>query len=97
MIDTAELIRFINNSQMSEDMKERLIPIAQIANEKDRERIYTRVKEFNEQVIRIRKGTEPLNVDDIIFIRGLVEKFQEERQKPLAATARGDYLFDSHE
>ncbi len=93
--DSATLIRFIQNSQMSEDMKERLMPLAQVANEKDRERIYNRVKDFNAQVIRIRKGTEPLNVDDIIFIRGLVEKFQEERQAK-TTTKEADYLFDSH-
>ncbi len=96
MIDAAALVRFIHNSQMSEDMKERLTPIAQIADEKDRERIYERVKEFNAQIIRIRKGTEPLNVDDIIFIRGFVEKFQEARQKPLAAAGRADSIFNTN-
>jgi hypothetical protein len=95
-IDAADLVRFIHNSQLSEDMKERLIPIAQVARPKDRVRIYKRVEEYNREIISIRKGTKPLTVDDIIFIRGLVEQFQEAKKEAVAQTHDADYLLDSH-
>lgn len=81
MIETAELIRYLQNSQMPERLKAIFIPIAQTASPETREQIYHKIEEYNAKAIRIRKHIEPLSVDDIIFLRGEIEDYQEKKRQ----------------
>lgn len=93
MADVAFLVKYIRDSQMTEAMKEDLTAIIQVASPEDRERIYTEVKAFNEKIIRIRRGVEPLTVDDIIFIRGVIEDYIDHKNQAQTGAIKSTSLF----
>ncbi|QQS59409.1 hypothetical protein IPN35_00775 [Candidatus Peregrinibacteria bacterium] len=63
MIDfqnSAELIRFLQESELTEEMKQKLIPIAQVATDDDKKMIYEKVVAYNVEKRRLQEERQKL-------------------------------------
>jgi hypothetical protein len=54
-MNTARLMEYIRESEMTEEMKRALIPIAQVANESDKQRIFFEVSRYNQKKFEVRQ------------------------------------------
>jgi hypothetical protein len=67
-INPAELTRLITQSRLPDEFKARLVPIAQVASDADREKIFHRVKNFDLRFLKIAQGRIKPKPEDMIVV-----------------------------
>jgi hypothetical protein len=68
MIDTAQLVRLIQNSQLPDELKARFIPVAQVASEEDKKKIKEKVIDYDHKYKLIMEGKIRLTPNDVIVV-----------------------------
>ena len=81
MISTEELIRFVQESRLTNELKRRLLPIAKDADAETRSEIVKRVEKFNTTFEDLKSGKKPLLIDDYLFLVKEVRRIKKNRSE----------------